>query len=101
MSNSRRRALAFALVTLAAPTAALAHAQLQQAVPAVGGTVAASPQELRLRFSEGIEPRFSTVTLAGEAGGAVPLGKAAVDPTDCQGPRREDRQGACPPGPMP
>jgi methionine-rich copper-binding protein CopC len=46
------------LALVAAATAALAHAQLQKAVPAVGGTVTASPREIRLKFSEGLEPRF-------------------------------------------
>jgi methionine-rich copper-binding protein CopC len=75
-------ALSLSFAALVAATPALAHAQLQQAVPAVGGTVSASPQDLRLHFSEGVEPRFSTVALASAAGGAIPLGRPAVDPAD-------------------
>jgi methionine-rich copper-binding protein CopC len=63
-------------------TAALAHAQLQKAVPAVGGTVTASPREIRLKFSEGLEPRFSGIGLTTQAGEAVAIGKPAVDPAD-------------------
>ena len=70
--------LAFAMVA----SAAFAHAQLQKAVPAVGGTVTASPTEIRLKFSEGVEPRFSGVTLATEAGVAQPTGKPTLDPAD-------------------
>ncbi len=70
--------LAFAMV---AP-AAFAHALLQTAVPAVGGTVAASPKEIRIKFSEGVEPRFSGIALATEAGAAQPTGKPTVDPAD-------------------
>jgi methionine-rich copper-binding protein CopC len=70
--------LAFA----AAASAALAHAQLQKAVPAVGGTVTASPKEIRLKFSEGLEPRFSGIALTTQAGEAVTIGKPAVDPAD-------------------
>jgi copper resistance protein C len=55
---------------------------LQKAAPAVGGTVSASPTEIRLKFSEGIEPRFSGIALATPAGAAQPLGKANVDPAD-------------------
>jgi copper resistance protein C len=44
-------AFAFALTS----TAAFAHAQLQKAVPPVGGAVS-SPSEIRLEFSEGVEP---------------------------------------------
>ncbi len=69
--------LAFAL----AAGAALAHAQLDKAVPAVGGTVA-SPPEIRLKFTEGVEPRFSGIALSSEGGAAVPLGAPSVDPAD-------------------
>ena len=60
--------LAFALIA----TPALAHAQLEKATPPVGGTVA-SASEIRLEFSEGVEPKFTKVSLTGP-GGAVPLG---------------------------
>jgi len=70
--------LAFALVA----SAASAHALLKTAVPAVGGTVTASPKEIRIKFSEGVEPRFSGVALASEAGVAAPIGKPSVDPAD-------------------
>jgi methionine-rich copper-binding protein CopC len=64
--------LAFA----SAPSAAFAHAQLKKASPPVGGTVS-SPSEIRLEFSEGVEPKFSGLTLTG-AGGAAALGAASV-----------------------
>ena len=70
--------LAFAMVA----SAAFAHAQLQKATPAVGGTVSASPGEIRLKFSEGVEPRFSTIALAAQDGAAQPIGKPSVDPAD-------------------
>ena len=56
---------------------AFAHAQLEKATPAVGGTVA-SASEIRLEFSEGVEPKFSKVSVTGP-GGAVPLGAAKTD----------------------
>jgi len=74
--------LALAATASLAATAAFAHAQLQKAVPAVGGVVAASPTEIRLKFSEGVEPRFSGIALATEAGAAQPTGKPTVDPAD-------------------
>jgi methionine-rich copper-binding protein CopC len=70
--------LAFALIA----TAAFAHAQLQKAVPAAGATVSASPGEIRLKFSEGVEPRFSNIALATQQGAAQPIGKPSVDPAD-------------------
>jgi hypothetical protein len=70
--------LAFAMIA----SAACAHALLQKAVPAVGGVVTASPKEIRIKFSEGVEPRFSGIALATEAGASAPLGKPNVDPAD-------------------
>ena len=69
--------LAFAL----AATSAFAHAQLEKATPAVGSTVA-PPSQIRLEFSEGVEPHFSGVTLTGAGGAAVPLGQAKVEAGD-------------------
>jgi copper resistance protein C len=67
--------LAFVLVS----TTAFAHAQLLKATPPVGGTVA-SPSEIRLEFSEGVEPSFSGVTLTAAGGATAPLGAARVEP---------------------
>jgi methionine-rich copper-binding protein CopC len=68
---------AAALALACASTAALAHAQLEKATPAVGGTVA-SASEIRLEFSEGVEPKFSKISVTGP-GGAVPLGAAKTE----------------------
>jgi len=74
-----KTAATLALV-FAAP-AAFAHAQLEKATPAVGGAVT-SPAEIRLKFSEGVEPHFSGVALTAEGGAALPLGKPSLDPAD-------------------
>ena len=68
--------LAFALTA----AQAFAHAQLEKATPAVGGTVA-SASEIRLEFCEGVEPKFTKVSLTGP-GGAVPLGSAKTEPSN-------------------
>jgi methionine-rich copper-binding protein CopC len=73
--------IAAALAFVFAATAAFAHAQLEKATPAVGGEVT-SPAEIRLKFSEGVEPHFSGVALTAEGGAAVSLGKPSVDPAD-------------------
>jgi len=70
-----------AVVGLPPPTA-LAHAFLNQAVPSVGGTVAKSPKEIRLTFSEGVEPRFSGIELATSDGRVIATGPASRDPGD-------------------
>src|SRR5271156_663493 len=75
---SLRIPASLALALIATP--AFAHAQLEKASPAVGGTVA-SATEIRLEFSEGVEPKFTKVTLSGP-GGAVPLGAAKTAPSN-------------------
>jgi copper resistance protein C len=66
--------LAFALTA----TQAFAHAQLEKATPPVGSTVS-PPSEIRLEFSEGVELKFTKVTLTGP-GGAAALGAATTAP---------------------
>jgi methionine-rich copper-binding protein CopC len=73
--------LVVALSLVIPATGAHAHAQLQKAMPAVGGTVTTSPTEIRLKFSEGIEPRFSEITLK-QNGTNEPLGNVSVDTSD-------------------
>jgi copper resistance protein C len=68
------------LIALFAAGPAFAHALLESASPPVGGTVSA-PSEIRITFSEGVEPHFSGVALSGPHG-VVPVGKASVAPGD-------------------
>ncbi len=73
---TRISSIAASLALVCAATTAFAHAQLEKSTPPVGGTVA-SASEIRLEFSEGVEPKFTKVTLTGP-GGAVPLGAATT-----------------------
>lgn len=61
---------------------ALAHAQLVQATPKVGSTVSSSPSEIRLQFSEAVEPRFSQIDVVTDFGRKVATGQATIDPKD-------------------
>ena len=61
---------------------ALAHAFLDRAVPPIGGAVPASPKEIRLTFSEGVEPGFSAIELATSEGRTIATGPALRDPGD-------------------
>jgi copper resistance protein C len=70
-------AIAASLALLCGATTAFAHAQLEKAIPAVGGTVA-SASEIKLEFSEGVEPKFSKVSVTGPDG-SVPLGAANTE----------------------
>jgi copper resistance protein C len=74
------RTIALSLAFAVVATQAFAHAQLEKATPAVGGTVA-SASEIRLEFSEGVEPKFTKVSLTGPSG-AVPLGAAKTEPSN-------------------
>ena len=69
------------LVGLAMPvlaSAALAHAFLERATPPVGSEVAASPPELSLTFTEGVEPLFSEIEVRDANGAPVSTGKPHV-----------------------
>jgi hypothetical protein len=69
--------VAGAAVTGAVP-AALAHAFLDHASPAVGSSVPASPPNVTLRFTQDLEPAFSSVEVTNEAGQRVDLGNTQV-----------------------
>jgi copper resistance protein C len=60
-------------------SAARAHAFLERASPAVGSTIHAAPTEIVLRFTERIEPTFSTVQVTGPGGERVDAGDARSD----------------------
>ncbi|HEX3402331.1 MAG TPA: copper resistance protein CopC [Acetobacteraceae bacterium] len=71
-----------ALVMLAQAPPAFAHAFLERASPPVGSEVAASPPELSMTFTEGVEPLFSTIEVDGPNGAAIATAKPNVAPDD-------------------
>jgi len=74
--------LAAWLFCLAVPEQALAHAQLVSSTPAANEMAIPPPTELRLKFSEGVELKFTKVTLTGPGSKAVKTGPAKLDPSD-------------------
>ena len=66
------------LLFLLASGQAAAHASLDHAEPRVGNTVAAAPHEVRLWFTQKLEPAFSTLSVTDAAGQRVDTGKAQV-----------------------
>jgi methionine-rich copper-binding protein CopC len=66
-------AAACAALTLCAGQAS-AHAFLKTATPAVGSTVQQSPTEVAIVFTEGVEPKFSTIAVQDAAGASVTSG---------------------------
>jgi copper resistance protein C len=81
MTSLKMRVVLGAFAFVLASSAAFAHARLEKAAPPAGGTVS-SPSEIRLEFSEGVEPKFSGLTLTAEGGAAQPVGAASVDASD-------------------
>ncbi len=69
--------IAIVVFTAFASTGALAHAFLDHANPRVGSTVATSPHELTLWFTQKLEPAFSSVEVMGPNGSSIG-GKAQV-----------------------
>ena len=66
--------------SLACAPAAWAHAFLDHASPPVGSTVRASPPEVKLWFTQELEPAFSTVRVEVDGGGKrVDKDDATVD----------------------
>ncbi len=69
-----------AAAALASPASAWAHAALLQTVPEASRTVNVAPPEVRMRFSEPVEPRFAIVSVTDAAGRQVTDGDPAAAP---------------------
>src|SRR5438552_13488298 len=67
------------LIVMAGSTRLEAHAFLQRAEPAVGSTVQTSPSEVRVLFTEKIEPALSTVHVFDASGKEVDKGDMHLD----------------------
>jgi methionine-rich copper-binding protein CopC len=61
---------------------AAAHAFLDHAIPGVGSAVHESPSQIKLWFSERLEPEFSTVEVLDRRGKRVDKGDPQVDSAD-------------------
>jgi methionine-rich copper-binding protein CopC len=59
----------------ASAVSAWAHAELVTATPRVGSTVPAPPNEVRLSFSESVEPHFSGIEVTSADGRSVAAGR--------------------------
>ncbi len=70
------------LILLGGATEAGAHAFLERADPRVGSTVRTSPAQLRLWFTEQLEPAFSRVRVVNEGGQQMDKGDSQVDPAE-------------------
>lgn len=59
-----------------------AHAFLERADPRVGSTLRTPPAQVRLWFTESLEPAFSSVQVLTEAGQRVDKEDSQVDPSN-------------------
>lgn len=79
------RTLLLAAALSFAATTALAHPKLLSASPAPASTVAGSPKELRMTFSEGLVAKLCGVEITSKAGAPVKTAATALAPkTDKQ-----------------
>jgi methionine-rich copper-binding protein CopC len=70
------------LAVLVFPGATLAHSLLVRSQPERRATVTRPPEEVRLWFSERIEPAYARLSVWDAGGKPVDAGDAAVDPVD-------------------
>jgi len=75
-------AFAVAFVALAAPASAFAHAALLRTMPSASVTLNKPPKELRLTYSEAVEPRFATVSVTDPQANQETTGRPARSETD-------------------
>jgi copper resistance protein C len=68
---------------------ARAHSFLDEADPRVGSTVHAAPREVTLRFTQDLEPAFSSVAITDASGLRVDAGKPIVSGNVMRVPLRE------------
>jgi len=77
-----RRILFTCLVVLIPVAQACAHAFLKRSDPAVGGKVHSAPAEVRIWFTEAIEPAFSSIQVFDTAGKQLDKKDSHVDSTN-------------------
>ena len=95
MSSTRTIILAAAVALWTAP--AFAHAFLKTASPAVGSTVS-PPSQIEINFTEGVVPKFSSITLDNAKGAKVPTGAPHLVAAIRISPSPSN---PCPPAPTP
>jgi methionine-rich copper-binding protein CopC len=78
----KRTIVSLFLIILAATAQVEAHAFLREAEPAVGSTVQTSPKEVRIRFTEKIEPAFSSIQVFDASGKEVDKRDVHLDHSD-------------------
>ncbi|PYJ75141.1 MAG: copper resistance protein CopC [Verrucomicrobia bacterium] len=70
------------LIVLTGAARVEAHAFIKDAEPGVGSTVQTSPNEVRIRFTENIEPAFSSIHVFDASGKEVDKRDVHLDRSD-------------------
>ena len=78
----KRTIFSFFLILLAESARLEAHAFLKDAEPGVGSTVQTLPSEVRIRFTENIEPAFSSIQVLDASGKEVDKRDLHLDRSD-------------------
>lgn len=82
LSASRALRAGILLTCVFTTSAAFAHAHLKNQSPAANSQVTAAPQALTLNFSEGVEVKFSGVSVTGPQDKQIPLGAVKLNEKD-------------------
>ena len=78
----KRIIVGFLLILLVESPRLEAHAFLERAEPSVGSTVQTSPNEVRIQFTENIEPAFSSIQVFDVSGKQVDKRDVHLDRSD-------------------
>ena len=78
----KRTIISLFLIVLTGAARVEAHAFLKDAEPGVGSTVQTSPNEVRIRFTENIEPSFSSIQVFDASGNEVDKRDVHLDRSD-------------------
>ena len=81
---SRKHGIAVitAALLMAVSTSSMAHAKLQNSVPAADASLKTAPKSIRIAFNEKLEPAFSSIRLRTVQGANIATPKAIVDSAD-------------------
>ena len=82
LANVVRRSVA-AAVMVSAALPAMAHSKPKTMTPEANSTVAA-PAQVSVFFTEGLEPKFSSLQLMDAQGAVVSKDKSVIDPKDAK-----------------
>ncbi|NJL94265.1 MAG: hypothetical protein HC915_11345, partial [Anaerolineae bacterium] len=72
--------LLIGLVLAGAAPRTQAHGYIVRSIPEDRSVVGRAPNQVQVWFSEGLEPRFSTIAVYNQSGDRVDLGESGVDP---------------------